>query len=257
MKVNLKRPLVVFDIESTGTDIARDRIIELSMVKLFPDKERESVTYVFNPGIPIPVETSKIHGFYDTDVKDAPFFKDKAQEVFDFVNDSDLGGYNSNRFDVPMLVEEFLRLGMVYELEDRNLVDVFRIFTAMEQRTLEAAYKFYCDKKLENAHSAKADVEATIEVLESQLDRYSDEINNDIDFLHEFTKGGLEYVDLAYRMVYIDGVATFNFGKHKGKPVEDVLRNEPQYYNWIIQNNFSLHTKFQLKKIMLKIKNAK
>ena len=248
MKLNLTKPLAFFDLETTGINIAQDRIVEISIVKVMPDGNEETKSMRINPTIPIPASTSAIHGIYDKDVADAPTFQEVCTELDLFLANCDLGGYNSNRFDVPLLLEEFLRAGVNFKLDDRKLIDAQRIFHMMERRTLEAAYKFYCDKDLENAHSAEADTRATYEVLKSQLDRYSDELQNDMAFLHDFTGDG-DFVDPSRRMVYENNVPVFNFGKHKGKPVKEVFMREPQYYNWMMNSDFPLNTKQKLKEI--------
>jgi DNA polymerase-3 subunit epsilon len=255
MKLNLKRPLAFFDLEATGTNVATDRIVEISILKAMPDGSQETLTMRINPTIPIPAEVSLIHGIYDEDVHQEPTFKEAGQKLAAFLDDADLAGYNSNKFDIPMLVEEFLRAGIDFSLENRKFVDVQNIFHQMEQRTLKAAYKFYCSKEIVNAHSAEADVRATYEVLLSQLERYQDKewedkkgnksfpVQNDIDQLHTFTNLQ-NCVDFAARMVYNEnGEEVFNFGKHKGKRVEDIFSSEPSYYSWMQQGDFPLHTK--------------
>jgi len=247
MDLALKRPLIIFDIEATGLDPAKERIVDLSVIKINPDQSRETKTWIFNPTIPIPLEASLIHGFYDEDVADKKTFKEQAEEISAFIGDADLGGYNSNRFDVPLLVEEFMRAGVDFDIDSRNCIDVMRIFMKKEQRTLEAALKFYCNKELLNAHSSGADVAATLDVLLAQLDHY-DDLENDSDFLHEFSKDG-DFIDFARRMYWKEEEAYFNFGKHKGRRVLDVLEYEPQYYNWIMNADFPMDTKNKLKKI--------
>ena len=266
MKLNLKRPLAFFDLETTGVNIAADRIVEISILKISPDGSEESKTYRVNPQIPIPAESSFFHGIYDEDVKDAPVFKDIAQEVADFIGDADLAGYNSNKFDIPLLMEEFLRAGVDFSLEQRRFVDVQNIFHQMEQRTLKAAYRFYCDKDLDNAHSAEADVRATYEVLKSQLKRYegvdwedktgqvSQPVVNDVDALHDFTNLS-KPVDFAGRLVYNeDGQEVINFGKHKGAIAEEVFQREPSYYSWMMNGDFPLYTKKCMEKIWNRFK---
>ncbi|WP_374164211.1 exonuclease domain-containing protein [Arcticibacter sp. MXS-1] len=264
MKLNLKRPIAFFDLEATGTVIGLDRIVEIAVLKVLPDGSQEMKSARINPKMSIPYETSIIHGIYDEDVKDAPTFRDVAQEYADFLTDCDLAGYNSNKFDIPMLMEEFLRAGVEFELENRRFVDVQNIFHQMEQRTLKAAYKFYCGKEIENAHSAQADTMATYEVLLAQLDKYKDKewedkkgnksvpVQNDIDALHTFSNMSRP-VDFAGRIVYNDnGIEVFNFGKHKGKCVEDVFQSEPSYYSWMQQGDFPLYTKRCLEKIWVR-----
>lgn len=249
----LKRPIAFIDIESTGINFATDRIIELSVHKIKPDKKDETKTWRVNPGIPIPVTSSEIHGIYDKDIKDAPLFKEVASEVDNFIEGCDLAGFNSGRFDIPILMEEFMRCDLDLKIERRKMIDVQKIFHQMEKRTLEAAYEFYCGKTLENAHSAEADARATYEVLCAQLERYKKDIQNDIDFLHEFSKEG-DFVDTGRRMVYKNGEEYFNFGKHKGRKVVDVLNKEPQYYDWIMKSDFPLHTKRMLTAIKIRMK---
>jgi len=258
MKLNLKRPLAFFDLETTGTNIGIDRIVEISVIKLHPDGTEEVRTWRANPGMPIPLESSLVHGIYDEHVKDEPVFKEIAQLVAAFIDDSDLAGFNSNKFDIPMLMEEFLKADVLFELDNRHFVDVQNIFHQMEQRTLKAAYQFYCDKQIVNAHSAEADTRATMEVLLAQIARYektewedkkgnrSVPVVNDIEALHKFTNMS-NPVDFAGRMVYNEeGVEVFNFGKHKGKSVEEVFRIEPSYYSWMMQGDFPLYTKRKL-----------
>jgi len=263
MKLNLKRPLAFFDLETTGTHIGIDRIVEISVIKLHPpDGTTEEVkTWRVNPGMPIPLESSLVHGIYDDDIKGEPFFKDIAQEIADFIGVSDLAGFNSNKFDIPMLMEEFLKADASFDLENRHFVDVQNIFHQMEQRTLKAAYQFYCDKQIINAHSAEADTRATMEVLIAQIARYeniewedkkgnrSTPVINDVEALHKFTNLN-NPVDFAGRMVYNDdGIEVFNFGKHKGKSVEEVFKIEPSYYSWMMQGDFPLYTKRKLEVI--------
>lgn len=260
MKLNLKRPLAFFDLEATGINVASDRIVEISILKAMPDGTEEIKTMKIKPNIPIPLETSLIHGIYDEDIKDAPTFKDVAQEIITFLGDADLAGYNSNKFDIPMLVEEFLRAGVTFDIDNRKFVDIQNIFHQMEQRTLKAAYKFYCGKEIVNAHSAEADIKATYEVLLSQLYKYqgvdfedkkgniSQPVINDVDALHQFTNLN-KPVDFAGRMVFNDNdEACFNFGKHKGKTLFEVFDTEPSYYSWIMNGDFPLYTKNRLDK---------
>lgn len=253
MKLNLKRPIAFFDIESTGVNIAIDRIIDIAILKILPDNTEEIRTYRLNPEMPIPIEASMIHGIYDEDVKGCPVFANIANELYDFMLHCDLAGFNSNRFDVPLLVEEFLRADKVFDTSNRKFVDVFRIFVMMEKRDLTAAYKFYCGLDLGNAHNAMADIQATYDVLKAQLEKY-DDLNNDIDYLHQVSWED-DFVDFGRRMVYVKGDPVFNFGKYKGVKVMDVLRREPQYYDWIMKSDFLLHTKQKLKEIKLMMKN--
>lgn len=250
MKLHLKRPLVVFDLETTGTSVNLDRIVEFSFIKVMPEGTETIKTLRFNPGIPIPLEVSLIHGIYDDDVKDSPLFKLKAKELAEEFMGCDFAGFNSNKFDFPLLVEEFLRAGVEFDVENRKFVDAQRIFHMMEQRTLTAAYKFYCNKELINAHSAEADTIATLEVLKAQIERYEN-LENDVDFLHNFTKQD-KNVDLAGRIIYnIDGIPVFNFGKHKGKLVQDVFKTDFGYYDWMMNGDFAEDTKRRLTQLKL------
>ena len=251
MKLNLKNPIVFFDLETTGVNITSDRIVEISYLKVFPNGNEVSRTMRINPEMHIPEQASEVHGIYDDDVKDCPTFKQVAKDVAKDFEGADIAGFNSNRFDVPLLAEEFLRAGVDLDMTRRKFIDVQVIFHKMEQRTLSAAVKFYCGKELEGAHSADADTRATYEVLQAQLDRY-DELQNDIAWLSEFSSH-TRNVDFAGRIVYDDkGVEVFNFGKYKGIPVVEVLRRDPGYYSWIMQGDFSLNTKQVLTRIKLK-----
>lgn len=260
MKLNLKRPLAFFDLEATGINVASDRIVEISILKAMPSGDEEIKTLKIKPLIPIPLESSLIHGIYDEDVTDAPTFKEVAQEIIDFLADADLAGYNSNKFDIPMLLEEFLRVGINFEIEHRKFVDVQNIFHQMEQRTLRAAYKFYCGKDIINAHSAEADIKATYEVLLSQIEKYEGKdwedkkgvitqpVKNDVESLHTFTNLN-KPVDFAGRMVFNEeNLPIFNFGKHKGKTLFQVFDEEPSYYSWMMNGDFPLYTKNRLDK---------
>jgi len=251
MQLNLKNPIVFLDLETTGTDVARDRIVEISVIKIRPDGSEEVKTRRVNPTIPIPPDVAKIHGISNDDVKDCPTFAELAKNLAAFLEGCDLAGYNSTKFDIPMLSEEFLRAGIDFDFRARRLVDVQNIFHKMEQRNLIAAYKFYCRKELTNAHSAEGDTRATYEVLLAQLDRYP-ELKNDVDFLSEFSAKS-KNVDYAGRIVYDDkGDEVINFGKHKGRRVADVLRAEPSYYDWIMRGDFTLDTKRVLTQIKLR-----
>lgn len=241
MNIQLQRSLAFFDIESTGINPASDRIVELAIVKVSPDGTETRYRRLVNPEMPIPKESREIHGISDEMVKDAPTFKALATEVLDFLADCDLGGYNSNRFDIPMLVEECLRAGQPFRLDNRRLLDVQKIYHKMEPRTLSAAYQFYCQKSLENAHSADADVVATWEVLKAQIDRYPN-IGNTLDSILKFT-GEERIVDVGRRFIWKGEEIVFNFGKHRGKAIHLVLKQEPQYYDWMMKGDFSLHTK--------------
>jgi len=251
----LKRPIVFFDLETTGTDPAKDRIVELAFIKLMPDGKRDRCVKRINPGIPIPPEVTAIHGITDEDVKSCPLFKQVANYLYDWMRGCDLGGYNSSKFDLPLLAEEFLRAGINVDFTERCMIDVQQIFFKMEARTLSAAYKFYCEKDLENAHSAEADILATIDVLDAQLDKYK-ELGHDVPTLHQFTHTD-EYVDYARRIILKDGQPVFNFGKHKGRKVEEIFTVEPQYYDWMMQADFSLHTKQKISEILNKMKLKK
>lgn len=242
MELNLKRPIVFFDLETTGVDTAKDRIVEISMVKVMPNGEEIVRTRLINPQMHIPEDATAIHGITDEDVKDAPTFAQIAKSLSQFIEGCDFGGFNSNRFDLPMLVEEFLRAGVDVDFRRRKFIDVQNIFHKMEQRTLVAAYRFYCDKELNNAHSAEADTRATYEVLKAQLDRYP-ELQNDVTALAEFSTRG-EVVDYAGRIVYNDkGIEVFNFGKYRGRSVSEVFQEEPSYYSWMMNGDFPLYTK--------------
>ncbi len=254
MNVQLTRPLVVFDLETTGINTQKDRIIEISMLKVFPNGDEELRTYRVNPTIPIPKDSSAIHGIFDQDVADKPTFKQLAKEIEHFLELCDFAGFNSNKFDFPLLVEEFYRAEIDFEIDNRKFIDVQRIFHTMEPRNLSAAYKFYCDRNLENAHSAEADTIATWNILKAQLDRY-DNLPKDVKGLHEHS-GQSRNVDLAGRFVYDNNkVAVFNFGKHRGKPIEWVLEKEPSYYKWMMDGDFPLQTKRVLTKIRLNLMN--
>ena len=253
MKLNLKRPLVFFDLETTGVDTAKDRIVEISMVKVMPNGDEIVRTRLINPQMHIPEDATAVHGITDEDVKDQPTFAQIAKSLSQFIEGCDFGGFNSNRFDLPMLVEEFLRAGVDVDFKNRKFIDVQNIFHKMEQRTLVAAYKFYCNKDLTDAHSAEADTRATYEVLKAQLDRYS-ELQNDVTALAEFSSRG-ETVDYAGRIVYNDkGEEVFNFGKYKGVKVSEVFQREPSYYDWMMNGDFPLYTKKVITEIRLREK---
>ncbi len=247
--LQLKRPLAFIDLETTGVNLSTDRIIEIAIIKVLPDESRQVKRKLINPQMAIPKASSDIHGITDDMVKDAPTFKQVGNEIKQFLENCDLGGYNSNRFDIPMLMEEFLRADMDVDLSNRRMVDVQHIFYTMEPRTLSAAYKFYCQKELVNAHSAEADVNATIDVLLSQVQRYNN-LGNSVDSILGAI-GEDKIVDYARRFIFDDkGVEVFNFGKYKGRPVADVLRSEPQYYDWMMKGDFPLHTKQKLTEIL-------
>lgn len=248
MKLVLQRPIAFIDLETTGINISTDKIIELAIIKILPDGTRQVKRKLLNPQMPIPKASTDIHGITDEMVKDAPTFKQVANEVKQFLDNCDMGGYNSNRFDVPMLIEEFLRIGMDFSTDNRKMVDVQKVFHLMEQRTLSAAYKFYLGKTLEGAHSAEADATATWEILLAQVERY-DNIGNTIESIVKFT-GEDDIVDFSRRFIKVNGVEIFNFGKHKGKSVADVLKAEPQYYDWMMKGDFAMNTKQKLTEIL-------
>jgi DNA polymerase-3 subunit epsilon len=247
MPLQLARPIVFIDLETTGINIALDRIIEIAIIKILPDKTKQVKHKLVNPQMPIPEASSAVHGITDDKVKDAPTFKEVANELKQFIDNADLSGYNSNRFDIPLLMEEFLRAGIILEMTNRKMLDVQTIFHMMEKRTLAAAYKFYCEKELTDAHSAEADALATWEILEAQLTRY-EHLGNTLDTVLKFT-GEEKYVDFARRFVIDKDVEVFNFGKHKGRCVAEVLKAEPQYYDWMMKGDFPLHTKQKLTEI--------
>lgn len=266
MKLNLTRPLAFIDIETTGLNVATDRVIEICILKVNVDNTTEIKTMRINPEMPISPESSRITGITDEDVKNCPTFKQVANQLAQFISNSDIAGYNSNKFDVPLLLEEFLRAEVDFDLSNRKLIDVQNIFHYMEPRTLSAAYKFYCDKKIENAHNAEADIKATYEVFLAQLERYADKpvedskgnmivpIKNDMNVLSEFSSK-TKNVDLAGRIVYNEkGVEVFAFGKHKDKSVIDIFEKEPSYYNWMMNGDFPLYTKKVITQIRLKMK---
>ncbi|MDR0565533.1 MAG: 3'-5' exonuclease [Prevotellaceae bacterium] len=248
MPLQLSHPIAIFDLETTGIDVARDRIVEISVIKVLPDGGEEVKTRRINPTIPIPAEATAVHGITDDDVKHCPTFREVANSLAAYLEGCDVAGYNSTKFDVPLLVEEFLRAGVEVDFRNRRLVDVQNIFHRMEQRTLAAAYKFYCQKELDNAHSAEADTRATYEVLLAQLRRYP-ELQNDVPFLAEFSAKNRN-VDYAGRVVLdSNGNEIINFGKHKGRKVVDVLASDPSYYSWIMNGAFTLDTKRVLTQI--------
>ncbi len=267
MNLNLKNPLIFLDLETTGMNIVTDRIVEIALVKIHPDGREEEKLYRINPEMPIPENVSKIHGIYDADIKDKPTFKEVAKTIAQFMEGCDFAGFNSNRFDIPLLAEEFLRADVDLDLKKRKFIDVQAIFHKMEKRTLAAAYKFYCQKTLEDAHSAMADTKATYEVLKAQLDVYKDEdyedshgktskpIVNDVDALSTFSSYDTN-VDFVGRIVYDEkGVEIINFGKNKGMSVEKVLKEQPGYYGWIMNSEFPLYTKKVLTAIKLRMKD--
>ncbi len=256
MKLSLTRPICFFDLETTGTNVAKDRIVEISVLKVYPNGNKESKTWLVNPEMPIPKESSEIHGITDEKVANEPTFKELSKEIHTLIKDSDLAGFNSDRFDIPLLAEEMLRAEIDFDMKNRLSVDVQTIFHKMEKRTLAAAYKFYCKKELDNAHSAEADTLATYEVLESQLDRYN-ELEGNVKFLSEFTTRK-QCADFAGFIIFDeDGDEAFSFGKHKGKKVEVVLEEEPGYSGWILNADFPLYTKKVLTSIKLRKLNNK
>jgi DNA polymerase-3 subunit epsilon len=248
MKIRLNKPVVFMDLETTGLSLTQDRIVEIAMLKVNPDGTQVKKRKLINPEKPIPPEVTAIHGISDEMVKDAPIFKVAANEIKQFMDGADLGGYNSNKFDWPLLMEEFLRCGLDFDISNRKLLDVQKIYHVMEPRNLSAAYKFYCDQTLENAHSAEADVNATWEVFEAQIQKY-DQLGNTIESVLQQI-GEDEIIDFARRFIMENGKEVFNFGKHKGKVVEDVLRNEPSYYDWMMKSDFAMHTKQKLTEIL-------
>lgn len=265
--LNLKKPLAFFDLETTGVNVVKDRIVEISIAKALPNGSVEVRTKRINPTIPIPLEASLVHGIYDEDVADCPTFKNIAKSLAQFIEGCDLAGFNSNRFDIPMLVEEFLRAEIDFDMKGRRTIDAQRIFHIMEPRNLSAAYKFYCDKELIGAHSAEADTLATLEVLNAQVHRYENVVSidengkevrlvqNDMDVLNKITATNM--IDFAQRMVYRGGVEVFNFGKYINKPVLEVFKTDPNYYDWIMKGEFPLDTKRKLTEIKLRAFNDK
>lgn len=251
MNLNLKIPIIFFDLETTGTNINKDRIVEICYIKIYPNNNEESKTLRINPEMHIPKESTEIHGIHDEDVVSCPTFKEVATNIAKDFEGCDIAGFNSNRFDIPVLAEEFLRAGVDLDLNRHKFIDVQIIYHKKEQRTLSAAYKFYCKKNLEDAHSAEGDTRATYEVLKAQLDVYSD-LQNDISFLSDYSSFN-NNVDFAGRMIYNEkNEEIFNFGKYKGKPVTDVLKNDPGYYSWIQNSDFTLNTKAMMTKIKLR-----
>lgn len=252
MKLNLKRPIIFFDLETTGFDIAKDRIVELCYIRVEPNGNEEARSMRINPEMHIPEVASSVHGITDDDVKDCPTFADVAPQLAATFEGCDLAGFNSNRFDLPLLAEEFMKAGVNIDLSHVQAIDVQNIYHKLEKRTLAAAYKFYCGRDLENAHSALADTQATYEVLQAQLDHYPNDLQNDVDFLAEFSRMNRN-IDFAGRFVYDEsGKELINFGKYKGKAIKDVLSRDPGYYSWIMQGDFTLNTKQVLTKLRLK-----
>jgi DNA polymerase III subunit epsilon len=249
--LQLKKPLAFIDIEATGSNVATDRIVEIAIVKTLPDGNRSVKRKIINPQMPIPKSITEIHGITDEMVKDAPTFKQVAHEIRQSLDGCDLACYNAYRLDIPMLIEEFLRAEVEFDMKNRKVIDVQKIFHQMEQRTLSAAYKFYCQKSLEGAHGAEVDAAATAEILYAQIDRYP-QLGNNVDSILKVV-GEDSIIDFARRFVYDDkGVEVFNFGKHKGRPVSEVLKAEPQYYDWMMKGEFPMNTKQKLTEIYTK-----
>src|SRR5574344_1062279 len=252
MQLFLKNPLVFLDLETTGINVNSDRIVEMSYLKVYPNGKEETKTYRVNPGMPIPKEASDIHHITDEDVANCPTFRQIGQSIANDIEGCDLAGFNSNRFDIPMLAEEFLRADVDIDMMKRKFIDVQVIYHKLEQRTLSAAYKFYCKKNLDDAHTAEADTKATYEVLKAQLDMYPDELKNDMAFLADYSSFNRN-VDFAGRIVYDNNdVEVFNFGKYKGASVKEVLQRDPGYYGWILNGDFTLTTTTVLTKIRLR-----
>lgn len=248
MNLQLINPIAFIDLETTGINISADKIVEIAIVKILQDGTKQVKRKLINPEIPIPAQATEVHGISDEMVKDAPTFKQVANEIKQYIEGCDIGGYNSNRFDIPLLIEEFLRVGINLNMQGRKFVDVQKVFHMMEQRTLTAAYKFYCNKSLDDAHSAEADATATWEILEAQIERYP-QIGNSVDSIVKFT-GEDDIVDFARRFIKVKGIEVFNFGKHKGKPVEQVIKEEPQYYDWMMKGDFAMDTKQKFTEIL-------
>lgn len=251
IKLNLDRPIIFFDLETTGTNVTHDRIVEMSYIKLYPDGKEERRSRRINPEMPIPPASTAVHHITDEDVANEPTFRQIARSLLEIFDGCDIAGYNSNKFDVPLLMEEFGRCGLNFDIAGRRFIDVQNIFHKMEQRTLVAAYKFYCNSNLEDAHSALADTQATYEVLLGQLRMYP-ELQNDVEFLSKFSTIGRN-LDLAARIILDDNdVPIFNFGKHKGKAVKDVLKREPSFFDWMMQGDFPKNTKDVLMQLKFK-----
>ncbi len=271
VKLNLTRDLVVLDVETTGLNVIRDRIVQIAMIKVFKDgRPPAEFSTLVNPGIPISAEATAVHGITPKDLANKPTFLQLAQKIWDFIGDADLVGYNSNRFDIPMLIEEFSRAGMDFDVSKRRLVDVQRIFYKMEPRTLKAAYRFYCEKDLTDAHDALADVRATLEVLQGQIARYEGQdlidedgnrieapIQNDIQALHDFTNDN-SFLDVTQRIRLLpDGTPVFNFGKYIGQPVKEVFARDKNYYHWILEKEFSSQLKQIVRQLMREVEMGK
>lgn len=247
MNLKLTRPIACVDLETTGVSITQDRIVEISIIKIHPDGRQEIKTRRINPLIPIPAEATAVHGISNEDVANEPTFKELANGIKQFLENSDLCGFNSNKFDFPILTEEFLRAGMEVNFRNRHLVDVQQIYFKKEPRNLSAAYKYYCGKEMENAHSAEADALATLEILFGQIEKYPD-LENNVEYLGNFSKGE-DFLDYSRRIKLVNNVPVFNFGKYKDKAVSDVLRHEPQYYDWMMKGDFALDTKNVVSKL--------
>ena len=247
MNLKLTRPIACVDLETTGVSVTQDRIVEISIIKIHPDGKREVKTRRINPGMPIPIEASKIHGIYDADVANEPSFKELANSIKQFLENCDLCGFNSNKFDFPILTEEFFRVGLDVNFRDRHLVDVQQIFFKKEPRNLSAAYKFYCGKELVDAHSAEADALATMDILFAQISHY-DDLSDSVEELAVLSKGE-DFLDYSRRIKLVNGIPLFNFGKFKDKAVTEVLKMEPQYYDWMMKGDFALDTKNVLSKL--------
>jgi DNA polymerase-3 subunit epsilon len=257
MDLKLKKPIVFFDLETTGINITNDRIVEISILKIFPNGNKESKTWLINPTIPIPKETTDIHGITDEKVKKEPTFKTLASEISDIIHNCDLAGFNSNKFDIPLLAEEFLRVGIVLDMKNRKTIDVQNIFHKLEQRTLVAAYKFYCDKALVNAHSAQADTKATYEILLAQLNKY-EELENNVDFLSDFSQRGGKFVDMAGFVRFNNkGEEVLSFGKYRNVTLSQIWGDNPGYFSWINQAEFPLYTKNIMRDFATKMKLEK
>ena len=254
MNLKLKRPIIFFDLETTGLQIAKDRIVEISILKIFPNGNKESKTWLVNPTIPIPPETTAIHGISNDKIANEPTFKEIANDIIELIHNCDLAGYNSNKFDIPLLIEEFLRAEIDFDMKGIKSIDVQNIFHQLEKRTLTAAYKFYCGKNLEDAHSAEADTTATYEVLLAQLEKY-DQLNNDVEFLSEFSEIRGKCVDAAGFIRYNnEGKEVLSFGKYKNITLEQIWKDNPGYFSWINQSDFPLYTKNIMKDFANKMK---
>jgi DNA polymerase-3 subunit epsilon len=247
--INLARPLAFFDLETTGLDITKERIVEISILKLFPDQSRKTLYYLVNPTIPIPKEVSAIHGITDDRVKDAPQFSQIAAEIAEFIREADLAGYNSNRFDIPMLTEEMLRCGIDLYIENKNNIDIQTIFHTKEKRDLSAAYQFYCEKELTNAHTAEADTEATYEIFKAQLLRYPDIINDVAYISKTYSMNSSGHLDNAKRILKKDNQYYLCFGKYKDMRFQDIFEKDKGYFKWMYNADFGLHTKAKLKQV--------